>query len=162
MEALDGAPKSFAKTLDQMNEDCAEEIGKWFADPVSRKLNWLLRVIRSGSDGACRDFIETVLSSIIRDVSQQEPTDLRIRYRKNLLEDADVLGLFRSQLSLQFSRIEKFWKVRGYAPNPFFPASVISGDNRMPGTYEALGLQAGSIDLVLTSPPYAMALPYLD
>lgn len=162
MGILDGAQKRFPKELDQMRADCSEEIANWFAPPVARKLNWLLRVIRSGSEGASRDFLEAVFSSIVRDASQQEPTDLRIRYRKELLKDADVLGLFRTQLALQFSRLEKFWKIRGYAPNPFFPASVVSGDNRRPETYESLGLQAGSVDLVLTSPPYAMALPYID
>jgi len=162
MEALDCAPKSFPKALDQMSEDSSEEIGKWFAAPVARKLNWLLRIIRSGSEGASRDFLETVLSSIIREVSQQEPTDLRIRYRKELLKNADALGLFRTQLALQFSRIEKFWKIRGYAPNSFFAANIVSGDNRQPETYDSLGLTANSVDLVLTSPPYAMALPYID
>jgi hypothetical protein len=119
-------------------------------------------VIRSGSNGAVRDFLEVVLSSIIRDVSQQEPTDLRIRYRKEFLTDANVLGLFGEQLLLQFGRVEKFWKVRGYAPNPFFRSQAVAGDNRLTATYDALGLTAESVDLVLTSPPYAMALPYID
>jgi tRNA G10 N-methylase Trm11 len=162
MDALDSVPTDFANELDQMSIDCIEEIENWFAVPVARKLNWLLRVIRYGSDGASRDFLETVLSSIVRDVSQQDPTDLRIRYRKEKLRDADVVGLFRTQLALQFSRVEKFWRVRGYAPNPFFAASVVSGDNRKLETYDRLGLSAGSVDLVLTSPPYAMALPYID
>lgn len=162
MEALDTAPNDFPKELDQMAADNSDEIANWFADPVARKINWLLRVIRSGSEGASQDFLEVVLSSIIRDVSQQEPTDLRIRYRKELLKDADVLGLFKAQLALQFSRVEKFWRVRGYAPNPFFRASAVSGDNRKAETYDRLSLSAGSVDLVLTSPPYAMALPYLD
>lgn len=108
------------------------------------------------------DFLEVVLSGIIRDVSQQEPTDLRIRYRKEKLTDADVFGLFKKNLETQFTRIEKFWKIRGYAPNPFFTSHVVEGDNRLRATYDALGLGDESIDLVLTSPPYAMALPYID
>lgn len=161
-DAVEAAPANLPINLDQFKPDCLEEIGRWFAPPVARKLNWLLKVIRSGSTGAVQDFLEVVLSSVIRDVSQQEPTDLRIRYRKELLDDADVLGLFRSQLALQFGRIEKFWKVRGYAPNPFIRAHVVAGDNRLHATYDALGLADGSVDLVLTSPPYAMALPYID
>ncbi|KWN21521.1 hypothetical protein WT83_05660 [Burkholderia territorii] len=148
--------------LDQFAPDCMEEICNWFAAPVAKKLNWLLKTIRAGSEGVSRDFLEVVFSSIIRDVSQQEPSDLRIRYRKELLDDADVFGLFRQQLTLQFSRIEKFWKVRGHAPNAFYPASAVVGDNRIAATYDALGLEAGTIDMVLTSPPYAMALPYID
>lgn len=159
---VDSAPDDFPVLLDQFKPGSLDEVNRWFAIPVAQKLNWLLRVIRSGSDGAIRDFLEVVFSSIIRDVSQQDPTDLRIRYRKTPFEDADVFKAFKEQLALQFARIEKFWKVRGHAPNPFFRSRVVSGDNRSQATYDALGLDEGSIDLVLTSPPYAMALPYID
>lgn len=162
VEAVEAAPAKLPTSLDQFAPECLEEISRWFAEPVAQKLNWLLKVIRSGSNGAVRDFLEVVLSSIIRDVSQQEPTDLRIRYRKEFLSDANVFGLFREQLLLQFGRIEKFWKVRGYAPNPFFRSQAVAGDNRLKATYDALGLTDNSVDLVLTSPPYAMALPYID
>ncbi len=162
VDAIDAAPVHLPATLDQFKPDCLDEICRWFALPVVHKMNWILKIIRSGSSGAVRDFLEIVFSSIIRDVSQQEPTDLRIRYRKTLLDDADVFGLFREQLALQFSRIEKFWKIRGYAPNPFFRSHAVSGDNRLTATYDSMGLTDGSIDLVLTSPPYAMALPYID
>ncbi|WP_186237559.1 DNA methyltransferase [Burkholderia gladioli] len=162
LEALDGAPAKLPSALDQFDPECMDEICNWFAAPIAKKLNWLLRTIRAGSEGVSRDFLEVVFSSIVRDVSQQEPSDLRIRYRKEMLEDADVLGLFRQQLALQFSRIEKFWKVRGHAPNAFHSASAIVGDNRIAATYDALGLNAGTVDMVLTSPPYAMALPYID
>lgn len=162
LEAVEAAPEKLPTTLDQFAPECFEEISRWFAEPVAQKLNWLLKVIRSGSNGAVRDFLEVVLSSIIRDVSQQEPTDLRIRYRKEFLSDANVFGLFKEQLSLQFGRVEKFWKVRGYAPNPFFRSQTVAGDNRLKATYDGLGLSDNSVDLVLTSPPYAMALPYID
>lgn len=162
VETLESVPDQLPSKLDQFNNDCLEEIHRWFAVPVAHKLNWLLKTIRSGSTGAIKDFLEIVLSGIIREVSQQEPTDLRIRYRKTFLEDADVFGLFKEQLALQFSRIEKFWKVRGYAPNQFFQSHAISGDNRLKSTYDTLGLEDESVDLVLTSPPYAMALPYID
>lgn len=162
VEAVDASQGRLPIYLNQFQPECQEEINRWFAVPVARKLNGLLKVIRSGSSGAIRDFLEVVFSSIIRDVSQQEPTDLRVRYRKKMLTDADVFGLFKEQLALQFGRIEKFWKVRGYAPSPFFPSHVIAGDNRLRTTYEALGVEDGSVDLVLTSPPYAMALPYID
>lgn len=162
VEAIDTAPDIFSDELDQFPVDCIDEIQRWFADPVARKLNWLLSLIRSGSHGSARDFLEVVFSSIVRDVSQQEPTDLRIRYRKDLLDNADVFSLYKEQLAIQFSRIEKFWKIRGYAPNQFLSSRVVHGDNRIKSTYDSMGLEDGSIDLVLTSPPYAMALPYID
>jgi DNA modification methylase len=146
----------------EFEKDCVEEIKRWFPTPVIAKMNWLLKIIRKTSAGPARDFLEVVLSSIVRDVSQQEPIDLRVRYRKEFLQDADVLGLFGNQLAIQFHRVEKFWRVRGRAPYGFCKAHAAEGDNRNPATFERLGLTPGSVDLILTSPPYATALPYID
>ena len=162
LASLDGAPKKFSSDLDQFPPDCINEIQNWFANPIAQKLNWILKTIRQGSAGAMKEFLEIVLSSIVREVSQQDPSDLRIRYRKKKLSDCDVLGSFKEELSRQFSRVERFWKVRGYAPHRFHQAVAVQGDNKDAQTFNSLGLDDSSIDLVLTSPPYAMALPYID
>ena len=72
------------------------------------------------------------------------------------------LGLFLDALDAQYSRIERFWLVRGYSPNRFLPCRVVYGDSRASSTFDALGLRDSDIDLVSTSPPYATALPYID
>ena len=149
-------------TSDQFSEDCLDEIMRWFPPPVIHKLAWLLRSIRSVSEGVIRSFFELVLSSIIRDVSQQDPNDLRIRKRKKAIDDADVFGLFLGVLDSQYERIERFWSVRGYSPARFRPSTVVEGDSRQRSTFERLGLDESSVDLILTSPPYATALPYID
>lgn len=161
-EIIASPPKRLPSGISGFADECVEEVGRWFPKPVIAKMDWLLKAIRKMSAGPVRDFLEVVLSSIIRDVSQQDPSDLRVRYRKELLEDADLFGLFSEQLAIQFSRVEKFWRVRGRAPHPFQRTCVVSGDNRERATFEALGLVPGSVDLVLTSPPYATALPYID
>lgn len=160
--ALERAPRKVDAELSCFREASHAEILRWFATPVAHKLNWLLGHIRASSDGSVRTFLEVVFSSIVREVSQQEPSDLRIRYRKRPIKDAEVFDLFQQRLQTQFARIEKFWRVRGYSPTPFHRASVVCGDNREAATYEALGLSDATVDLMLTSPPYAMALPYLD
>ncbi len=137
----------------QFKPNCLEEIAKWFPDPVIRKLNWLLRCIRSVSEGVTRDFLEVILSSFIREISQQDPNDLRIRRRKNPIQDADVFPRYLDALETQYTRIERFWSARGYSPNRFFSCKVVEGDSRNPETLEALGLAKGSMDRVLTSPP---------
>ena len=109
-----------------------------------------------------RDFLEVVLSSVVREVSQQDPNDLRIRRRKEAITDADVFQLYLDALEVQYDRIEKFWSIRGYAPDKFYNCRVVEGDSRDPSTIRNLGVGDGSIDLVLTSPPYATALPYID
>ena len=161
-ETITSRPKRLQAGPFVFPDSCIEEIGRWFPGPVVVKLDWLLKAIRKTSAGPTRDFLEIVLSSVIRDVSQQEPSDLRVRYRKDLLQDADLFGLFVEQLAIQFERVEKFWRVRGRAPHPFHRARAVNGDNRDSTTFSSLGLSAGSVDLVLTSPPYATALPYID
>lgn len=161
-DALTLPPRRFPVDTSEFASDCMEEIERWFPQPVIAKMNWLLKTIRKTSAGPIRDFLEVILSSVVRDVSQQDPSDLRIRYRKDLLEDASVIELFGEQLTLQYGRVEKFWRVRGRAPCRFRRAHVVAGDNRNFATFERVGLTPQSVDLVVTSPPYATALPYID
>ncbi len=162
LESVASPPTRFAPNLDQIDEGCREETLRWFAAPVAFKINWILQLIRRASAGVMLDFLEVILSSIIREVSNQDPTDLRIRYRAEPLLDADVLGLFAGRLKEQFERVEKFWKIRGNAPHPFLPTVSAEGDNRKVATFDRLGVSNGSVDIVLTSPPYGTALPYID
>jgi SAM-dependent methyltransferase len=159
---IDQAPDTPPEERDQFDQHCLEEIDRWFAKPVANKLNWLLRSIRSVSEGLVRDFLEVVLSSIIREVSQQDPTDLRIRRRKVPLEDADVYELYLDVLDEQYQRIERFWSVRGFSPSEFRSCRIVEGDSRERSSFNRLGIGESSIDLILTSPPYATALPYID
>lgn len=161
-ERIKDAKASKRKVGLVFNKNCSDEINSWFPMPVVGKLNWLLRTIRSLSSGTVQDFLEVILSSIIREVSQQDTADLRIRRRKAPLNDADVFGLFSKNLKEQYDRIEKFWKVRGYAPNKFSAGKVLCGDSRDIETFNCLKLNDASVDLILTSPPYATALPYID
>jgi DNA modification methylase len=159
---LEQTPNHPPREKEQLHEHCLDEIDRWFPLPVVYKLNWLLRSIRNVSEGVIRDFLEAVLSSIIRDVSQQDPDDLRIRKRKKLIQDADVFSLYLDALETQYGRIERFWSIRGYSPTKFKPCTVVEGDSREKLTLDHLGLNDSSIDLILTSPPYATALPYID
>lgn len=161
-DALSTPLRKIPKALDQFDGAAHEEIKSWFAVPVAHKLNWLLRQIRNGSAGVLRDFFEVVVSSIIRNVSQQEPSDLRIRRRKEPLDDADVFGLFGKALREQGERVRAFWKVRGYAPFHFRNACATEGDSRQWDDVASLGVPESGVDYVLTSPPYATALPYID
>ena len=165
VEALEMRVSGSAGVTDSREQFASEavaEIESWFPAPVVSKLDWLLANIRSLSYGVLQDFLEVILSDLLREVSHQEPSDLRIRRRKTPLKDADVFGLFGERLRLQMSRLEKFWRIRGFAPSAFYPAMIVEGDTREAATLKALGLSEASADLVLTSPPYATALPYID
>ncbi len=159
---LEEAPSQFAFELEQFHEDTIEEILRWFPESVIAKMNWLLRTIRSMSASTLRDLFEVLMSSIIREVSQQDPADLRIRRRVEPIKDADVLGLFKDRLVTQYSRIEKYWSVLGFCPYRLVKARAYNSDSRSWESFAGIGLDQNSIDLILTSPPYATALPYID
>ena len=153
---------TFPERLDEFPESTHEELFRWFPDRVLFKVNWLLGQVRVFGNQALVDFFEVVISSIVREISQQEPSDLRIRRRKQLLDDAPVLELFRSRLEDQHSRLQDYWAIAGRQPGVLIPASVQSGDGNRRETLAALGVDSNSIDCVITSPPYATALPYID
>jgi DNA modification methylase len=159
---IESAPSNLDDGRDQFKSRAVDEIEHWFADPVVTKINWLLANIRALSYGVLQDLLEILLSDLLREVSHQEPADLRIRRRKTPLQDADVLGLFRGRLTTQLTRLESFWRVRGYSPYRFWPSAIANGDARETSAFKELDLQESSVDLVLTSPPYATALPYID
>jgi SAM-dependent methyltransferase len=151
-----------AKGDDQFAPALRAEIARWFPEPVIGKLSWLLGQLRLFGEPTLIDFFEVILSSIIRDISQQDPTDLRIRRRKEPLKDAPVFELFSARLSQQYERLVKYWRIAGRQPGPTFAPKVVNGDSRNFSELERLSLARGSVDCVITSPPYATALPYID
>jgi DNA modification methylase len=157
-----GLQKTVPAELDQFDDETHDELLSWFAVPVLHKLNWLLGQIRLLGHGAVVDFLEVVASSLVRDVSNQEPTDLRIRRRKASLADAPVLETFHALLSQHHGRLRRYWSVAGRQPGSVIAPTVLEGDARFEATMDAMGLDAGSVDCVVTSPPYATALPYID
>jgi hypothetical protein len=148
--------------LDQFAEPAHAELLSWFPEPVLAKLNLLLSRIRLLGHGTLLDYFEVILSSIIRDVSQQEPTDLRIRRRKVPLTDAPVFELFAERLAEQLSRLKNYWAVAARQPGPRFAPAITEGDSRLGSCFSSARIEEGSIDCVVTSPPYATALPYID
>ena len=135
------------------------EIERWFPVPVANRLGWLLSEIDRVPNSSAQLILRVLLSGIIRQVSQQEPADLRVRRRKQPLGDAPVLVLFRDRIEEFRGRVQEFGERSSAAPVVFNPATVIEGDSRKFETFASL---EGKVDCVVTSPPYATALPYID
>lgn len=141
---------------------CHDEIKNWFAEPVIIKINHLLKIIRSPRSSNIIRFLEVCLSDIIRDISHQDPKDLRIRKRQVFLEDAPVFEMFRNKVIEQLERVRSYWSVTPFSPTSVYSADITLGDNRQIQSFYNLGLRDNSVDLVVTSPPYFTALPYID
>jgi hypothetical protein len=161
--SVSASMKSAAKvSLDEFPERAHSELLSWFPEPVLAKMGALLGRIRLLGDEALIDFFEVILSSIIREVSQQEPSDLRIRRRKVPLSDAPVFELFAARLADQMRRLEKYWAIEARQPGPRYVPVIEEGDSRFASCFLKAGVGAATVDCVVTSPPYATALPYID
>lgn len=143
-------------------DEVLSELDSWFPEPVVNKLGWVVKRIEEVSQPRIREFLEVCLSSIVRKVSQQDPKDLRIRRRKPPIDDAPVQRLLQSHVEEQKNRITHFSKVSNMAPSDFGDVSVHRGDCRTKEAYHDAGISDGGVDCIITSPPYAMALPYID
>lgn len=151
-----------SKHRNVFEDEVLSELDSWFPEPVVSKLGWITKRIEKVSNPQIREFIEVCLSSIVRKVSQQDPKDLRIRRRKPPIDDAPVQSLLQSHIEEQKSRVIGFSKVSNMSPYDFGNVSVHRGDCRIEEAYRDVGIGKGTVDCIITSPPYAMALPYID
>lgn len=141
--------------------DAIKEIRSWFPDKVVNKMGFILQKISSVPDRRIIIFLKVLLSSIIRNISQQDPGDLRIRRRKVPITDAPVFEMFLQQLDAQYKNIMDFYRIRNKAPEKIGNATIWEGSCT---DYDALRNNLGgkNVDMIITSPPYATALPYID
>ncbi|NTR69942.1 DNA adenine methylase, partial [Enterococcus faecium] len=167
---LEEIVSSFAEVLNLFNknndysyvfhDDDIDEINSWFPKPVVNKLGFLLEKISEIPNREFRNFFEVIVSSIIRKISQQEPTDLRIRRRKESITDAPVFEMFIRNINIQIKKIIDFNSIKSFSPDGFGSSEIWLGSSSKDEFVSKIGENA--IDLVITSPPYATALPYID
>lgn len=154
----------FSETVDYsavFSQDALPEIKSWFPDKVTQKMGFILQQINNVPDEKIRCFLRVVLSSIIRDISQQEPTDLRIRRRKEPISDAPVIERYLEGLRTQYDRIIDYHEIRNASPAELQSAHIWLGNAKDIDTLRQ-NLPDDGVDIVITSPPYATALPYID
>src|SRR6476646_4841103 len=155
-----GAPKLRKRKLTQFGDADAEELQGWFPEPVLAKLDWLLETIRDDTTGETTNVLEVLVSDLVRDVSQQEPKDLRIRRRKEPIADAPVFEAFAARAAALADRVHAFVEAGGPAATRGAMARILLADSADPASFEQL--DGRWIDAVVSSPPYAAALPYID
>lgn len=157
-ELLSFKPQNYDSAF---SPDAMEEIKSWFPQKVIEKMGFILTKINSVPDERIKQYLKVILSSIIREISQQDPGDLRIRRRKPPIEDAPVLEMYMGHLDNQYSRMMAFYKIQNLAPEAIGNANIWRGNSTNLDLVREK-LPAGGADIVITSPPYATALPYID
>jgi DNA modification methylase len=131
-------------------------LSAWFSPEVLSGLDDISLAILRVEDENSRDLMRVSLSNIIRNVSWQKNDDLRVRKDVRLDVDIDPKKEFLEELGRSVRAVLAFLFQNLPVPNPKF--EIVAGDARSCGS----SWGENSIDVVITSPPYATALPYLD
>jgi DNA modification methylase len=138
---------------DRFDAETADFIDFWFAPRTQRELLALLLAIEHEAAPGQRDFFYLVFSSIIitktggvsmaRDLAHTRP------HRVNEKRPRRAVDVFGARLKHNLKRLADLTP-------PRVPVRVLRGDAR------ALPLEAGQVDLIVTSPPYAAnAIDYM-
>lgn len=139
-----------------------EYLSSWFTKSILVQLGTILNEIARIPSENIQLIFQIVLSDIVRDISLQDPGDLRIRRRKSAPENMAAIPLYLDDLK---SKIETILQARQYIPNVTTTHLALSGDSRYCDstirTYLNIS-ESLQFDGAITSPPYATALPYID
>jgi len=152
-------------------------IDYWFYPHVIEQLARLRRAIDAGGDRDISDFFRVCLSSCVRRVSLTDPrVSVPVRLRENQyhvghpfrdssnarlrkLRRQDVFAEFASIVEDNIERVSALRRMRVEGAS----ASVVSADARRLSEHvnAPRRLADGSVDLIVTSPPYAGAQKYV-
>ena len=133
----------------------------WFSPQVLADLDLIAVGVDSTRDQACRDLFRVCLSNILRSVSWQKDDDLRVRKEFRADDDTDALAEYVNELDRTVRNVLAFlYEDRHFEPGM---AQIFEHDARLLGSPNSpLVRLNGKIKTIITSPPYATALPYLD
>ena len=134
-----------------------EYLSGWFSEQVLRDLDQIASIVHSLKGVPIRDFMRLSLSNIIRKVSWQKEDDLRVRKEIKANEDIDPIKEFLEELGRSVRTVLAFL-YQNQRPTGLY--DIREGDAR--GITKHWNKWLGKVDIVITSPPYATALPYLD
>jgi len=131
----------------------------WFNPEAISDLARILGEINRLPEGLDRDFLLVCLSDIVRSVSWQKATDLRVRKEVRPYQQGLAIERFKEKVCNQTDRIHAYLSVLPHPPQP--PSLDIREGNSV--EIDRLFPEfRGRVDVLVTSPPYATALPYLD
>ena len=133
-------------------------LGSWFGEGVLAALDEIATIVQSVAYAPARNLMWIAVSNILRSVSWQKNDDLRVRKEVRLDVEVDPKREFLEELARSVRAVLAF--LYQEQPTRVSRHSIRTGDARSCG--ELWSAHKGKVDAVITSPPYATALPYLD
>lgn len=141
-----------------LNQSDQDYLQKWFAPNALDELDHIRAAIDCLPEPRVRALYTLSLSNILRDVSWQKPDDLRVRKEVRPLAVREVINRYLEETLRSTKLIVAHNAQRGIKGLGTY--EVFDADARIAAG--VLSKQSGRVDAVITSPPYATALPYLD
>ena len=146
-----------ATRLADVDRDTREYLSRWFTAPALAGLSAAMRE-RKRLRGVSAQLVGVAVSSLCRKVSLQLPEDLRIRRRP----DGFVAPSIADELAEAVVNISTALRELADAPgHRQGRARVVHGSASAVRSYGAIRDRSARCS-VITSPPYATALPYID
>lgn len=158
-DELMGAESRLSKPLQYFETLPAEDqkyLSLWFSEDVLQGLDDISQAISRLTDSHATLLAKVALSNIVRSVSWQKDDDLRVRKEVRLDVEIDPKKEFLEEIGRSVRAVLAFLYQNGSVNQASF--EILEGDARQCGKRWG----ASSVDVVITSPPYATALPYLD
>lgn len=150
-----GSPLPYLNSLPKGDQ---RYLTSWFAPHVLTDLDFIARLLTTIPQSAIRDLFWLCLSDILRPVSWQKTDDLRVRREVKPGGDIDVVAAYLAQLGKTVGHVVGILLEEEHTQYKEF--RVVHADARQVSkVFEAY---RGRVGAVITSPPYATALPYLD
>ena len=138
----------------------AEEtyLRQWFSDAVLAELDLIAAALDALEDRRAALLFKVSLSNIVRRVSFQKEEDLRVRREHKTIAREEVKTIFLDEALRAAKSVASHLALP--SNGPLGDALISEGDAR---SFVRDGrVEPETVDLVITSPPYATALPYLD
>jgi len=129
-------------------------LSRWFPKTNLQQAFSIDRAIQSSFSPQTQIFMRVILSNLLTSFSYQNPKEQRIRRRLDTPPE-NLLDTFRSDAEKHLDNIELLSKIK-LRPKTGKALAYI-GDSRNMQT-----VKDSSVDCVVTSPPYATAMPYID
>lgn len=143
-------------------EGVRDELASWFAPTVLARIGRVksaISMLTYEQNISTALLAKVCLSDLIRDVSHQDPSDLRIRRRSDPLTDAPVEDLFLRRWT---TAVQKVTAAQQVLEIPLGTGTIVTGDATDVASWRSSNGDPIVADAVVSSPPYAAALPYLD
>jgi site-specific DNA-methyltransferase (cytosine-N4-specific) len=139
-----------------LSADAHNYLEHWFTPPTLSALYSAHKVIDENRESLCAQLILLALSAVLRGVSLQVPEDLRIRRQPAGFVAPSVADRFVSQADLVSKSLRELVR-RGTVSAKVLISAGSADDRDLLDRSWAFGRR-----LIVTSPPYATALPYID